>query len=194
MNLHVAPVFNDIFLAERIQILKTENNYKRPDSLQRRIDAIGAIEGETASPGLSVAIVIGRWHQQVVDGLLQGALEALQENGIGDESVDIVYVPGAFEIPLAVKKLADNGRYRALVTLGAVIRGGTPHFEYVAGECVRGMADVSLEYDLPVAFGVLTVDTEQQAFDRAAAGPDNKGREAVLAVLEMAGLMTKLSC
>ena len=167
--------------------------YQRPAALQEKIDAVGAVEGSCRGQSLAVAIVVGRWDQFISDPLLQGALQALNESGIDDSTIDIFYAPGSYEIPLVTKRLADLGRYQAIVTLGAIIKGDTPHFDFVAGECARGIADVSLEYDIPIGFGVLTVNTVDQALARAAAGEANKGREAALAAVEMAELLSRLN-
>lgn len=140
-------------------------------------------------PGARVGIVAARFNGAVVDGLLQGALDMLQRHGVNKEDVDVVYVPGAFELPLAAQRMAAAARYDALVALGAVIRGDTAHFEYVAGPCANGLAEVALRYDLPVGFGVLTVNTELQAIERAAQNSNNKGAEAALAALEMVRLL-----
>ncbi len=167
--------------------------YQRSPELQRKIDSIGVTEGLCENQAYAVAVVVGRWHQFICDRLLQGALEVLNESGIADDAIDIVYVPGAFEMPLAVKRIADRGKHKAIVTLGAVIKGDTPHFDFVAGECARGIADVSLEYDIPIGFGVLTVNNVDQALARAEKGEANKGREAAAAAIEMTDLLSKLS-
>jgi len=120
--------------------------------------------------------------------LLEGAIDALVRQGIAESDIEIYRVPGAFEIPLAVKRVAASKKYDAIIALGAVIRGGTPHFEYVAGECTKGLGVVSLEFGLPVAFGVLTVDTIEQAIERSGTKAGNKGAEAAMSVLEMVNL------
>ena len=117
------------------------------------------IEGNFVAAAGKYAIVVGRWNSFVVESLLEGALDALRRHGVSEDNVTIIRVPGAFEIPLVCQKVADSKNYDAIIALGAVIRGGTPHFEYVAGECVKGLAQVSMQYSVPVAFGVLTVDT-----------------------------------
>ena len=131
------------------------------------------------------ALVVGRFNAFVVESLLEGAIDALVRQGIAEEDIEIYRVPGAFEIPLAVKRVAATGKYDAIVALGAVIRGGTPHFEYVAGECTKGLGALSLEYNMPVAFGVLTVDTIEQAIERSGTKAGNKGAEAAMSALEM---------
>ena len=150
------------------------------------------IEGGRSAKGLRIAIVAARFNHFVVDKLVAGAVETLTAAGISSQDLDIVRVPGAFEIPLAAKKLAASRDYEAVIALGAVIRGGTPHFEFVAGECARGVAQASLDTGLPVVFGVLTCDTVEQATDRAGGKAGNKGADAAAAALEMADLLRKL--
>lgn len=145
-----------------------------------------------AIDGARFAIVAARFNAEVTDALLEGAVATLAEHGVPDDHVSVVRVPGAYEIPITVKRLAASGRYDAIITLGAVVRGGTPHFEYVAGECARGVSQVALDEDLPVIFGVLTTDTESQALDRAGGSEGNKGHEAALAGLEMVTLLRRL--
>ncbi len=150
------------------------------------------IEGGTTANGARVAIVAARFNALVVDKLVSGASETLHAKGVRDENLTLVRVPGAFEIPMAVKKLVDSGQYAAVIALGAVIRGETPHFDLVAGECARGIAQVALDSGVPVAFGVLTCDTLEQALARAGGGAGNKGADAALAALQMASLLRKL--
>ncbi|HUL46154.1 MAG TPA: 6,7-dimethyl-8-ribityllumazine synthase [Steroidobacteraceae bacterium] len=150
------------------------------------------IEAEAGARGHRVAIVAARFNDFIVASLLKGATAAWTERGGAAEDLAVVRVPGAFELPLAAKKLAASGRYDALVALGCVIRGDTPHFEYVAGECARGLQQASLETGVPVAFGVLTVETVDQALERAATNAGNKGAEAMETALEMASLLTRL--
>lgn len=150
-------------------------------------------EGELVLTSGSVAIVSARFNGFIVDSLLGGALDTLRRHGLGDEYIDVVKVPGAFELPLVVKRLAASNAYDGIIALGAVIRGGTPHFEYVAGECTKGISQISLQYDIPIAFGVLTVDSIEQAIERAGTKAGNKGAEAALSVIEMINLMRKLS-
>ena len=141
-----------------------------------------------ASPrgeGLRIGIALARFNQSVTDRLFAGAVEALTRHGVADDAIDVATVPGAFELPLCAQRLASSGRYDALVCLGAVVRGETPHFEYVAGEAARGIAEVALRHDLPVAFGLLTTDTIEQALARAGGERGNKGYEAAMTVLEM---------
>jgi 6,7-dimethyl-8-ribityllumazine synthase len=139
-----------------------------------------------------IAIVATRWNTGIVDALVAGARRGLDEWGVPAKRIDEFHVPGAYEIPLAVEMLARGGRHAGVVALGAVIRGDTPHFEYVAGECARGLQDVALRHALPVGFGVLTVDTPAQAQARAGRGRDNKGYESAVAVLEMIRLDQEL--
>ena len=150
---------------------------------------IKTYEGNLIVDGARFGIVVTRWNSFVVESLLEGALDCLKRHGARDTNIEIVRVPGAFEIPLAVKRMADKKDYDAIIALGAVIRGGTPHFEYVAGECTKGMAQVSLQYDVPVSFGVLTVDTIEQAIERAGTKAGNKGEEAALSAIEMVNLL-----
>ena len=142
---------------------------------------------------MRVALVATRWNVEIVDALLDGAYRCLADWGVPEDSVDEFYVPGAYEIPLAVSTILERGDYDGVVTVGAVIRGDTPHFEFVAGECSRGLMDVQLRHGSPVGFGVLTVNTVDQAIDRAGAGDDNKGYEATAAVLEMVRLARSLT-
>ncbi len=153
---------------------------------------IKTIEGDFTASSSHFALVVGRWNSFIVDHLKAGAIDALKRHGVSEEHITVIYAPGAFEIPLVCKKAAGSGNYDAVIALGAVIRGGTPHFEYVAGECVKGLSQVSHEYGLPVAFGVLTVDTIEQAIERAGTKSGNKGEEAALSALEMVSLLGKL--
>jgi 6,7-dimethyl-8-ribityllumazine synthase len=153
---------------------------------------IRTIEGSFDAGDARFALVVGRWNSFVVEHLKAGAVDALKRHGVSAEHITIVYAPGAFEIPLVCKKLAASSDYDAIIALGAVIRGGTPHFEYVAGECVKGIAHVIGEYGLPVAFGVLTVDSIEQAIERAGTKAGNKGEEAALSALEMVNLLGQL--
>jgi 6,7-dimethyl-8-ribityllumazine synthase len=150
------------------------------------------IEGELMARDLRFCIVTTRFNEFVVEPLLRGALDALKRHGVSEKQIEIVRVPGAFDMPIAVRKLALSRRYEALIALGAVIRGQTPHFDYVAGECASGLARIALESGVPVAFGVLTTDTMEQAVDRAGGKAGNKGADAALASLEMANLLRKL--
>lgn len=139
-----------------------------------------------------VAVLVSRYNELVTSRLLEGARAALRDAGVADEAVDVVWVPGAFELPAAAAAAAGTGRYACLVALGAVIRGDTPHFDYVAGEATRGLGDVAVRHALPVGFGVLTVDTMQQATDRAGGAAGNKGYEAAEAALATADVIAQL--
>lgn len=150
------------------------------------------IEGDFRSATGKYALLVSRWNSFVVEHLKEGALDTLRRHGINDDSIDIIYAPGAFEFPLAAQKLASSGNYDAIVALGAVIRGGTPHFDYVAGECTKGLAQVSLATGVPVAFGVLTVDSIEQAIERSGTKAGNKGSEAAETALEMVSLLAKI--
>ncbi|WP_017365340.1 6,7-dimethyl-8-ribityllumazine synthase [Methylococcus capsulatus] len=149
-------------------------------------------EGGMNAAGLRVCIAASRFNSFIVDHLVSGAVDALIRHGASREDICIAKTPGAYELPLAVKKIADSGRFDAIIALGAVIRGATPHFDYVAGECVKGLAGVSLQHGLPVAFGVLTVDTIEQAVERAGTKAGNKGAEAALSAIEMVNLLRQL--
>ncbi len=154
---------------------------------------IKTIEGDFIGSKGKYAIVVGRWNSFVVEHLLEGAIDCLRRHGVSKSQITIVRAPGAFEIPLVCKKVAQQGDVDAIIALGAVIRGGTPHFEYVAGECTKGLSSVSMEFGLPVAFGVLTVDTIEQAVERSGTKAGNKGEEAAMSALEMVSLLDKLS-
>lgn len=134
---------------------------------------------------MSIAVVAGRFNHFIVDELVSGARDALARQGIDESRQALVWVPGAFEIPLAADRLAASGKYDAVIALGAVIRGGTPHFDFVAGECASGLTRVSLDHGVPVTFGVLTTDTVEQALARAGTGEGNKGYDAAMTAIEM---------
>ena len=153
---------------------------------------VNTIEGLLDAKGLKFAIVAGRFNDFITEHLVGGAIDYLTRHGADRVDITIVKVPGAFEIPLAAKKLAAAAKYNGVICLGAVIRGATPHFEYVANECVKGLAHVMLETNVPVGFGVLTVDTLEQAIERAGSKAGNKGVEAAAAVLEMARVLEQL--
>jgi len=150
------------------------------------------IEGELQGEGQKLGIVLGRFNSFIGDALLSGALDVLKRNGVEQADISVAYVPGAFEIPLAVKKMAESGKYDGVIALGAVIRGSTPHFDYVAGECAKGLNAVQLETGIPVGFGVLTVDTIEQAIERAGTKAGNKGAEAAMTVVEMVNILKKI--
>ena len=150
------------------------------------------IEGELLARDLRFAFIAARFNDVVVEPLIRGALDALKRHGATDKQIEIVRVPGAFDIPVVARKLALSRRYDALLALGAVVRGQTAHFDYVAGECASGLARIALESGVPVAFGVLTTDTMEQAMDRAGGKAGNKGADAALAAIEMANLLRRL--
>ena len=149
------------------------------------------IEGDLTIKNKKIAIVAARFNSFVVEHLISGAKEILLKSGTKETNIELYYVPGAFEIPLALKKAVNTGKFDGIVALGAVIRGGTPHFEYVAGECVKGISQISLESEIPIAFGVLTVDTVEQAIERSGSS-ENKGAEAAESVIRMISLIEKL--
>jgi 6,7-dimethyl-8-ribityllumazine synthase len=154
---------------------------------------MNVIEGNMRATGKKFAIVVSRFNSFVVESLLEGALDALERHGeVSDSDVTVVRVPGAYELPLAAKKIAKQGQYDAIIALGAVIRGGTPHFDFVAGECNKGLAQVSLEFDIPVSFGVITTDSIEQAIERSGTKAGNKGAEAALGALEMVNVMAAI--
>ncbi|MFD1384514.1 6,7-dimethyl-8-ribityllumazine synthase [Rhodanobacter aciditrophus] len=153
---------------------------------------IKTYEGHFAAPGAKFALVVGRFNSYVVESLKDGAIDTLVRHGIKKEDITVVYAPGAFEIPVVVKKIAEKKQYDAVIALGAVIRGGTPHFEYVAGECVSGLSRLALEFGIPVSFGVLTVDSIEQAIERAGTKAGNKGGEAALSALETVAVLRDL--
>lgn len=150
------------------------------------------LQATASGEGLRIAIALARFNQAVTDRLLAGALEALTSHGVAEDAIDVATVPGAFELPLCAQRLAATGRYDAVVCLGAVVRGETPHFDFVAGEAARGIAEVSRRHDIPVAFGVLTADTIAQAMARAGGERGNKGFEAAVTALEMVQLLRAL--
>ncbi len=154
--------------------------------------SIRTIEGGLTISGARFCIVVARWNSFVVDSLEAGAIDTLKRHGANEEDITVVRLPGAFEMPLVLDKVAASGEYDGIVALGAVIRGGTPHFEYVAGEAVKGMSQVTLNHGVPIAFGVLTVDTIEQAIERAGTKAGNKGGEAAASTIEMVNLLRQL--
>lgn len=154
---------------------------------------INTIEGDFTPPqDARFALAAARFNSFIVQSLIGGAIDALRRHGVPETNIDLIWTPGSFELPLAAQRLAASERYDGIVALGAVIRGGTPHFEYVAGECTKGLASVSLQYNIPIGFGVLTVDTIDQAVERAGTKAGNKGTEAAMSVLEMVSLLRRL--
>lgn len=150
------------------------------------------IEGKFSQAQGKYVLLVSRWNSFVVEHLKDGAIDALVRHGIEKNHIEIVYAPGAFEFPVVAQKLARSGKYDAIVALGAVIRGGTPHFDYVAGECTKGLAHVSLDSGVPVTFGVLTVDSIEQAIERSGTKAGNKGVEAAITAIEMVSLLKQL--
>ncbi len=150
------------------------------------------IEGDFTNCSGKFALIVSRWNSFVVESLKEGALDSLRRHGISEDQITIYYAPGAFEFPLLAQRLANKGEFDAIIALGAVIRGGTPHFEYVAGECTKGLAQVSLNSDTVVTFGVLTVDSIEQAIERSGTKAGNKGEEAAVTALEMVSLLNKV--
>ena len=150
------------------------------------------IEGKLDASGLKIAIVVARFNSFITERLLGGAMDGLVRHGAKAEDVDVVRVPGSWELPLAVSETAKSKKYDAIICLGAVIRGDTPHFDYVAGEATKGVAQVSLQTGVPVAFGVLTTNTVEQAVDRAGAKHGNKGFDAAMTAIEMANVLRRL--
>ena len=157
------------------------------------MEKIKSYEGELVVRGARFGLAVARFNGFIVESLLQGAIDTLKRHGADDAHLEIVRVPGAYELPLGVKRMAATRSYDAIIALGAVIRGGTPHFDYVAGECTKGLSSVMMEYDLPVAFGVLTVDTIEQAIERAGTKAGNKGVEAAMSAIEMVNLLQRIS-
>lgn len=153
---------------------------------------IKTVEGNLRVHNARFCLVVSRFNSFVVESLLAGAVDTLKRHGAEDADLTLVRVPGAFEMPVAIERLAAKGGYDAILAIGAVIRGGTPHFEYVAGECVKGIAHVSLKHGIPVAFGVLTVDSIEQAIERAGTKAGNKGAEAALSAIEMVNLLRQI--
>ncbi|MFT4797188.1 MAG: 6,7-dimethyl-8-ribityllumazine synthase [Candidatus Azotimanducaceae bacterium] len=150
------------------------------------------IEGDFSAVTAKFGIVVARFNGFVVEELVGGAVDALRRHGVNEANITIIRVPGAYEMPLATKKAVETGHYDAIIALGAVIRGGTPHFDYVAGECASGLAKVSLDSGIPVAFGVLTTDTIEQAIERSGTKAGNKGADAAMSALEMVSLLRNL--
>lgn len=153
---------------------------------------VTTVEGTFTACDARYTLLVGRFNSFVVESLVEGAVDALRRHGVSESNIRIVRVPGAFEMPIAAQKIANAGNVDAIIALGAVIRGGTPHFEYVAGECTKGLAQVSLDSGVPVAFGVLTVDSIEQAIERSGTKAGNKGAEAALSAVEMVSLLGQL--
>ena len=156
------------------------------------MDNIKTTQGELLVRDARFAIIASRFNDFIVESLIKGALHCLRQHGAEDGNLEIVRVPGAFEMPLAVDRVAATRRFDGIIALGAVIRGGTPHFDYVAGECVKGIAAAGQRHNVPIGNGVLTVDTIEQAIERAGTKAGNKGEEAALAVIEMVNLLRRI--
>lgn len=156
------------------------------------MSTIKTFEGNLSAQGGKFCIVASRFNSFIVEQLQAGAIDTLVRHGVNEADIHLVKAPGAFELPMVVQRIAAAKKYHAIIAIGAVIRGGTPHFEYVAGECVKGLAHVSLQYDVPVSFGVLTVDTIEQAIERAGTKAGNKGAEAAMSAIEMVSLFNNL--
>jgi 6,7-dimethyl-8-ribityllumazine synthase len=156
------------------------------------MDNIRSINGDLIARDLRFAIVAARFNDMIVDSLIRGAVDTLVRHGAAEKQIELIRVPGAFDLPLVVQKLAVSKRCDAIIALGAVIRGATPHFDHVAGQCAAGLARASLESGVPVAFGVLTTDTIEQAIERAGTKAGNKGADAALCALELANLLRRL--
>jgi 6,7-dimethyl-8-ribityllumazine synthase len=154
---------------------------------------INVIEGDLVVGKARFGIVFSRFNSYIGDSLLAGAIDTLLRHGGSRDQIDVVKIPGAFEIPVTLQKMAASKKYDALVAIGVVIRGGTPHFDYVAGEAVKGLGQVSLSHSIPIAFGVLTVDTIEQAIERAGTKAGNKGAEAAMSAIEMVNVLRKLA-
>jgi len=150
------------------------------------------IEGKLSAEGLKFGIVVGRFNSFITERLLEGAIDCILRHGGSKENIEIVKVPGSFEIPLTAKKLAKSGKYDAVICLGAVIRGSTPHFDYVANEVTKGIAQVSLETEIPISYGILTTDTIEQAVERAGTKMGNKGFDAAMVAIEMANVLKSI--
>ncbi len=155
--------------------------------------SINVIEGDFRDTNARFSIVVARFNAFVVESLLQGAIDTLKRHGVEEKNIEVVRVPGAYELPLVVKKVAQIKKPDAIIALGAVIRGGTPHFDFVAGECNKGLANVMMDSEIPVAFGVLTTDTIEQAIERSGTKAGNKGAEAAMSALEMVSVLRNLA-
>ena len=150
------------------------------------------LEGKFNGKGLKIGIVAGRFNEFITSKLVAGAVDVLKRNDVNDDDIDVAWVPGAFEIPLITKKMAESKKYDAILALGAVIKGATPHFDYVCAEVSKGVAQLSLQYDIPVIFGVLTTNNIEEAIERAGTKVGNKGSEAAFAVIEMINLVKEI--
>jgi 6,7-dimethyl-8-ribityllumazine synthase len=153
---------------------------------------ITTFSGDFSAKDMRVGIVAGRFNDFIVEHLISGAIDTLVRHGASEKDIELARVPGAVEIPLAVQRMGKTGKYDAIIALGAVIRGGTPHFDFVAGECSKGLGQLTLQLDIPIAFGVLTVDTIEQAVERAGTKAGNKGAEAAMGTIEMVNVLRQI--
>lgn len=153
---------------------------------------IRTLEGDFSPTNANYALVVARFNSFIVDSLQAGAIDALVRHGVPEKNITVVKAPGAFELPLVARRLAESGKYDAIIALGAVIRGSTPHFDYVAGECAKGLGQVGMAQNLPVVFGVLTTDSIEQAIERAGTKAGNKGADAAMTAIELVSLLRKL--
>ena len=151
------------------------------------------LEGNLLAQGLTIAVITSRWNHFIGDRLVEGALDAIARHGGDTSKVTVVHVPGAFEVPMAARKVAESGRFDAVVCLGVLIRGATPHFDYIASECTKGIASASMETGVPISYGIITADNLDQAIERAGTKAGNKGHEAAMAAVEMANLYKELA-
>ena len=156
------------------------------------MEGITTIEGDLNARDLRVSIVAARFNEFIVESLIKGAVHCLKQHGATDSAIELIRVPGAYEMPIAVEKVASSRRADGIIALGAVIRGSTPHFDYVSGECMRGVAASAKQHGVPIGMGVLTTDTIEQAIERAGTKAGNKGEEAALAMIEMVNLLRRL--
>jgi 6,7-dimethyl-8-ribityllumazine synthase len=156
------------------------------------MNELNVIEAESVSENLRLAIVLSKYNSHIIDRLLKGCLSTLRENGISNDSITIVKVPGAYEIPIIVRKLVDKKMYDSIITLGAIIKGETPHFDIIANSCSLGIINLAIDHQVPIVFGVLTVNTIQQAIDRSGEEESNKGSEAASTALEMISVIRKI--
>lgn len=154
--------------------------------------SINTIEGDLVVNGSKFGIAISRFNSFITESLLSGCVDTLKRHGASESEMTVVRVPGAFELPFIVQRMAQSKKYDGIIVLGAVIRGGTPHFDYVAGECTKGIGQISLQQDMPISFGVLTVDTIEQAIERAGTKAGNKGAEAAITAIEMVNVIKNI--
>lgn len=161
--------------------------------MKKEGDFMRTYQGKLIGKGLRFAIIVSRFNEVVTQKLLEGALDCLIRHDVQEDDIDVLWTPGSFEIPVTAKKLASSGKYNAIICLGCLIRGDTPHFDFLSAEVTKGVAQVALEYSLPVAFGILTADTLEQAIERSGAKQGNKGFQAALSALEMANLFKEMS-